>query len=90
MKYYQRLKDIREDRDKSQEEIAELLQTTRQQYARWENGQYQTPVEVLKALAQYYNISIDYLVGLISKPKTLDGKPYRITKNITINNDKSF
>lgn len=71
MYYYQRLRDLREDNDQSQEAIAQLLNTTRQQYARWESGAYQMPIENYKILAQYYNVSIDYLAGLVDTPKKL-------------------
>ncbi len=71
MQFYQRLKDIREDKDKTQADIAELLGTTRQQYARWEAGAWQMPIEHYKTLSKYYNISIDYLAGLIETPRKL-------------------
>lgn len=71
MKYYQRLRDLREDSDKSQEEIANILGTSRQQYQRWEGGMWQMPMEYYKTLAKYYNVSLDYLAGLIPTPKKL-------------------
>ena len=71
MNYYQRLRDIREDNDQSQEAIAQLLNTTRQQYARWESGAYQMPIENYKILAKHYNISLDYLAGLTDTPRKL-------------------
>lgn len=71
IKFYQRLRDVREDQDKTQDEVAELLETTRQQYSRWESGNYQTPIEIYKKLARYYNLSIDYLSGLIDEPNTI-------------------
>lgn len=72
MQFYQRLRDIREDRDKTQTEIAEILHTTRQQYARWESGAYQMPMECYKMLASYYGCSLDYLAGLIDRPEPLE------------------
>ena len=71
MQYYQRLRDVREDRDKKQEEIAIILGTSQQQYSRWESGNWQMPIEHYKTLAKYYNISIDYLAGLVDMPKKL-------------------
>ena len=71
MQFHQRLRDIREDNDKTQTEIAELLGTTRQQYSRWESGAWQMPIENYKLLAEFYNISIDYLAGLIDTPHSL-------------------
>ena len=85
MKFYQRLKDLREDNDKSQEEIAALLNTSRQQYARWESGQWQMPIEHYKTLSRYYDVSIDYLAGVTETPKTLSGGPYRLSKKYKIN-----
>ncbi len=67
MHIYQRIKDIREDRDKSQTEIAEILGMKQQQYARYEIGAQEIPVHHLITLAKYYNVSIDYLVGLSDK-----------------------
>lgn len=71
MQYYQRLRDIREDADKTQTEIANLLGTRQQQYARWESGSWQMPIEHYKTLARYYNVSIDYLAGLVDTPRKL-------------------
>ena len=71
MYVYERLKDAREDADKTQAEIAALLGTRQQQYARWESGAWQMPIEHYKTLARFYNISIDYLAGLADTPKKL-------------------
>lgn len=71
MLFRQRLRDIREDNDKTQTQIAEILGTTRQQYSRWESGAWQMPIENYKILAEFYNISIDYLAGLIDTPHSL-------------------
>ncbi|MBQ3603596.1 MAG: helix-turn-helix transcriptional regulator [Clostridia bacterium] len=71
MLFQQRLRDIREDNDKTQTQIAEILGTTRQQYSRWESGAWQMPIENYKILAEFYNISIDYLAGLIDTPHRL-------------------
>ena len=71
MQFYQRLRDLREDSDKTQTEIAALLGTRQQQYARWESGGWQMPIEHYKTLARYYNVSIDYLAGLVDTPRKL-------------------
>ena len=71
MYFYQRIKDIREDNDKSQTEIATLLGMKQQQYARYESGVQEMPLHHIIALAKYYNISLDYLTGLIETPKPL-------------------
>ena len=71
MQFYQRLRDLREDNDMSQEKVATLLKTSRQQYARWESGAFQMPIEHYKTLARFYNVSLDYLAGLIETPRKL-------------------
>ena len=71
MKYYERLKDIREDKDLTQADIAQLLGTTRQQVSKWETGMQMMGVDKYIRLAKYYNISVDYLLGLIDTPRKL-------------------
>ena len=71
MYFYQRIKDLREDSDKSQTEIATLLGMKQQQYARYERGVQEMPLHHIITLARYYNISLDYLTGLIEIPKPL-------------------
>lgn len=66
-----RLKEIREDKDLSQKEVAKILKTTQQQYSKYELGIRIIPLEKISVLASYYNTSIDYLVGL-----TDERKPY--------------
>ena len=69
--YYQRLKDLREDADKTQSQIAEILNMKQQQYARYESGKQEIPLHHFIQLAKYYNVSLDYLAGLIDTPKKL-------------------
>lgn len=64
MKYYQRLKDLREDLDKKQYEVAEYLKTSQSYYAQYENGKRQIPFDRVIELAKFYNVSIDYIAGL--------------------------
>ena len=71
MYYYQRLKDMREDSDKKQEDIAAVLGITRQQYQLYESGKREMPMHLFLVLARYYNVSLDYLSGLIDTPKKL-------------------
>lgn len=68
---YQRLKDLREDCEKKQGEIAEVLNITRQQYQLYESGRREMPMHHFIILAQYYNVSLDYLAGLIDTPRKL-------------------
>lgn len=59
-----RLKEIRNDKDYNQKEIAKLLKTSQVQYSKYETGIRMIPVDKLVILAQFYKVSIDYLVGL--------------------------
>ncbi len=58
-----RLKDLREDRDIKQKELAELLNIKQNTYSQYENGKREIPVEMLWKLADFYEVSIDYLIG---------------------------
>ena len=71
MYVYQRLKDTREDTDKKQEDIASVLNITRQQYQLYESGKREMPMHHFVTLAKYYNVSLDYLAGLVDTPKKL-------------------
>ena len=63
-----RLRDLREDHDKSQKAIAEYLNMHRSVYRRYESGERETPSWVIVKLAQYYRVSTDYLLGLKDEP----------------------
>lgn len=71
MEYYERLKDVREDHDLTQADVAEILKTTRQQVSKWETGAQMMGVDKYIILAKYYNVSVDYLLGLIDNPRKL-------------------
>lgn len=71
MHFYPRLRDLREDTDKNQAQIAEILGMKYQQYARYENGEREIPLHHLITLARYYNVSLDYLAGIIDTPRKL-------------------
>ena len=64
MDYRQRLRDLREDADKTQEEIAAVLGTSQTMYARYERGANELPVRHLLKLCEYYQVSADYVLGL--------------------------
>lgn len=63
MEYCQRLKGLREDRDIKQIEIANILQTSQSYYAQYENGKRPIPFDRIIKLAEFYNVSIDYIAG---------------------------
>ncbi len=68
---YERLRDLREDRDLTQTYIAQMLHVSQRTYSRYENDERAIPIEILSRLADFYDTSIDYLVG-----RTDCKKPY--------------
>lgn len=69
MNYQQKLRDLREDKEVTQKEVAEYLGITQTQYHLYETGKRDFHIEHLKALCLYYHVSADYILGL---PKGLD------------------
>ena len=63
-KYIKRIRDLREDNDKTQQEIAYVLGTSQTMYARYERGANEMPIRHLVKLCQYYGVSADYILGL--------------------------
>lgn len=61
---FQRIRDLREDNDLTQHQIATLLNISHSTYSRYENGELDIPIQMLIKLANYYNTSLDYLVNL--------------------------
>ena len=66
--YYERLRDLREDKDLTQADVANILNTTQQVYSRYENGLNQIPLHHLITLADFYKTSVDYLLGRTNNP----------------------
>ena len=73
---YERIRNLREDRDLTQTEIAEILNCSQRIYSNYERGDVDIPTEILIALAHYHNTSIDYLLGF-----TDERTPYPRAKN---------
>ena len=63
--YLKRMRDLREDHDKTQREIAEILGTSQTMYARYERGANELPIRHLLKLCDYYGVSADYFLGRI-------------------------
>ena len=61
---YKRIRDLREDKDLSQSQIAGILNISQSTYSRYESGYLDVPSEVLIALSKFYNVSVDYILGL--------------------------
>ena len=71
MKYYERIKDLREDQDLTQQDIATILNTSQSYYAQYENNKRQMPFDRAIELAKFYNVSLDYIAGLTNTKRTL-------------------
>ena len=64
---YTRLKDLREDLDLVQKQVAEILEITTQQYSLYERGDREIPFHHAITLAKFYKVSLDYIAGLTNK-----------------------
>ena len=67
--YVKRMRDLREDHDKTQQEIANILGTSQTMYARYERGANEMPIRHLVVLCKYYGVSADYILGLKDRVK---------------------
>ena len=63
MTYLKRMRDLREDHDKTQKDIADVLGTSQTMYARYERGANELPIRHLLTLCEYYKVSADYFLG---------------------------
>jgi len=66
--YYSRLKDLREDNDLVQKQIADVLGIDQRVYSNYETGKREIPTHLVVKLAKYYKTSTDYILGLTDKP----------------------
>ena len=68
MQKYQRIRDLREDADLTQKQVGEAINVPQRTYAYYESGQRMVPPQVLCALADFYNVSVDYILGRGDEP----------------------
>jgi len=69
--YYQRIRDLREDHDLKQKDVAEFLDIKQSDYSKYELGKHMMGIDKYIKLAQFYNVSLDYIAGLIDTPEKL-------------------
>lgn len=87
---FDRLKDLREDAEKKQLEIAKLLRITQQQYSLYETGKREIPFSMCLTLADLYNVSLDYIAGRTNDKRGIGyAKQVNIKHNSTPNNDNN-
>lgn len=67
MQKYQRIRDLREDADLTQKQVGEAINVPQRTYAYYESGQRMVPPQVLCALTDFYNVSVDYILGRTDK-----------------------
>lgn len=72
MAHYQRLKDLREDNDLTQDKLVKILKMHKTTYTNYEQGKREPPFELIIKLAKLYNVSIDYIAGLTDIPIPLN------------------
>lgn len=69
---FERIRDLREDNDLKQKDLASYLSVDQSTYSDYENGRINVPVDMLIKIAEYYNISLDYLVGRSNTKEFVD------------------
>ncbi len=74
---FQRIRDLRNDHDLTQEQVAKVLSVKQNTYSQYEIGTLSFPLEAVMKLAEFYEVSIDYLVGLTDEPKPYPRKKKR-------------
>lgn len=77
---YKRIRDLREDNDLTQNDIANYLKVYRSTYAKWEDGTNKIPLEKLDMLSIKYNVSLDYLIGITNIKRDYNIKPFNQNK----------
>ena len=75
MAYYPRLRDLREDMDLTQSQLVEILQMHKTTYTNYEQGLREIPFSLVIRLAEFYNVTIDYIAGLTDDPRPLGKEP---------------
>ena len=74
MAYYRRLRDLREDKDLTQEQLVNILGIHKTTYTNYEQGKREIPFALVIRLAKFYNVSIDFIADLIPEPRELEGE----------------
>lgn len=83
-KYTEILRGLREDKDLKQIDIANVLGTTQQHYSKYETGEYELPLRALAVLADYYNVSADFIMGRTECREGVDGLNRKIGSDHTV------
>lgn len=68
---YRRIRDLREDSNRTQKELSKYLNCSQQVYSNYELGQRDIPTDILIKLSKFYNVSVDYILGITENPKRI-------------------
>lgn len=79
------IRDLREDNDLKQSDLAKVLSVSQQYYSKYETGQYELPIRHIITLAKFYNISSDYLLGLTDYSDTIENSAINTPAKILFN-----
>lgn len=79
---FSRIKDLRNDLDLTQVQVAEKLGLYTTTYQRYERGENEIPFYMAIEIAKFYNVSLDYLAGITDNPRTLNGAPFQISQKV--------
>jgi len=71
MEYYERIRELRLQHGETQQQLAELLATSQQAYLKYEKGINEMPIRRIILLCEHYNVSADYLLGMVDEPRPL-------------------
>ncbi|MCM1328084.1 MAG: helix-turn-helix domain-containing protein [Ruminococcus sp.] len=88
--FYQRLRDLREDSDMNQAKIANIIGTTQSYYAQYENGKRPLPFDRVVELANFYNVSLDYIAGRTNDKRGLTRSELSGNETVLIKNFRSL
>lgn len=86
--YPNRIKELREDRDITQREVAEYLQVAQNTYCNYENGVREIPIELLIRLSRFYEVNVEYLLGLTDQAAMLPPSKNFLSRHIERNKKK--
>ena len=82
--YIEIIRGLREDRDLKQTDVAKVLGTSQQYYSKYENGDNEMPIRALVALADYYGVSADYILGRTECKEGVDGQNRKVSADATV------
>lgn len=84
--YWDIIRELREDHNLKQIEVAKIVGMSQQQYSKYENGDSEPSISIIIKLADYYSVSVDYLLGVKKSDRTVEALKKNISSNYTVSN----